>query len=341
MKVALLGLLAAVVLTGCGANGSATKTVTVAAGSPAVFRTSTSSGPATSLQDQFVHVVDAVSPAVVLIATKVGLGSGVVYDGKGDIVTNAHVVGTAKTVTVSLSGGDQHQATVVGRFVQGDIAVVHLKDATPKPAAFGDSAKLDVGDIVLAMGNPLGLRSSVTQGIVSSLGRTVSEGNGVALPSVIQTSAAINPGNSGGALVNLNSEVIGIPTLTAIDPELGGAAPGIGFAISSNWVKRIADQLIANGKVVNSDRAYLGVKVTTPLGGKGVYVASVVAGGPAAGKLEAGDLIVAVDGKPTPSVDDLATVLAALKPGQSVPIAVVRGGKKTTVTVKLGELPGG
>ena len=119
--------------------------------------------------------------------------------------------------------------------------------------------ELDVGDFAIAIGNPLGLRSSVTEGIVSAFRQGVSEGNGVALPLMIQTSAAINPGNSGGALADLEGRVIGIPTLAATDPELGGAAPGIGFAIPSNLVKDIATQIIRFGHVVNSHRAYLGV----------------------------------------------------------------------------------
>ena len=127
-------------------------------------------------------------------------------------------------------------------------AVVHLSDATPKPAAFADSSKLRVGEIVLAMGNPLGLRSSVTEGIVSSLDRSVAESMDVELSALIQTSAEINPGNSGGALVDLSGRVIGIPTLTAVDPEFGQAqAPGIGFAIPSNTVRRVADGLIGSG----------------------------------------------------------------------------------------------
>jgi putative serine protease PepD len=166
-------------------------------------------------------------------------------------VTNAHVVG-AKKLTVTLANGDRHPATLVGIFIPNDLAVVHVQDGTPPGARFGRSAALAVGDIVVAIGNPLGLRSSVTQGIVSSLGRTVSEGNGVALPSVIQTSAAINPGNSGGALVDLESEVVGIPTLAALDPEFGSTpAPGIGFAISSDTVRLIADQLSARARSRN------------------------------------------------------------------------------------------
>jgi S1-C subfamily serine protease len=134
----------------------------------------------------------------------------------------------------------------VGASTGNDLAVVRLSGVAPHPATFADSSKLQVGDMVLAIGNPLGLASSVSQGIVSFTGRNVSEGNGVTLKSVIQTSAAINPGNSGGALVNLSDQVVGIPTLAAVDQQIGNsAAPGIGFAIASNTVRRVADQLIA------------------------------------------------------------------------------------------------
>jgi putative serine protease PepD len=182
----------------------------------------------------------------------------------------------------------------------------------------------------------------VTEGIVSSLGRTVSEGNGVVLASAIQTSAAINPGNSGGALVNLAGQVIGIPTLTALDPELGGAqAPGIGFAIPSNTVRRIADQLIEKGSVERSGRAFLGVRVSSIVGG-GVLVAGVTPGGPAAkAGIKPGEIIVAIAGKPTPTADVLVAVLAGLKPGQHVTLTVLqRTGKVRTVIVRLGELHG-
>jgi S1-C subfamily serine protease len=121
--------------------------------------------------------------------------------------------------------------------------VIRIKGARPRPATFADSAQVQVGDLALAIGNPLGLRSSVTEGIVSAVGRSVSETNSVTLSSVIQTSAAINPGNSGGALVDLSGQVIGIPTLSAIDPEMGAEAPGIGFAIDSNTVRQVADSL--------------------------------------------------------------------------------------------------
>jgi putative serine protease PepD len=296
--------------------------------------------PVADFQDQLIRVVDAISPAVVQIQTVDGLGSGVVYNGKGDIVTNAHVVGNFKTFKITLANGT-FDGTLVGSFPADDLAVVHVKSATPRPATFADSSKLEVGEFALAIGNPLGLRSSVTEGIVSSLGRTVSEGNGAVIASAIQTSAAINPGNSGGALVDLHGQVIGIPTLAALDPQLGGAqAPGIGFAIPSNVARRIADQLIANGRVVRSGRAYLGVRVATIVGG-GVVVSAIVSGGPAAkAGIKQGDIVQAVDGKPTPTADVLVSVLANLHPGQKVPVKLLRHGKKITVTMTLGELPG-
>jgi putative serine protease PepD len=295
------------------------------------------------VERRFVEVIRTVSPAVVQIETPDGLGSGVVYDRRGDIVTNNHVVGGHTTFTVTLSGSDHHQATLIGAFPAGDLAVIRLTSGSPPPAAFGDSAKLQPGEFTLAIGNPLGLRSSVTEGIVSSLGRTVGEGNGVVISSAVQTSAPINPGNSGGALVNLSAEVIGIPTLAATDPELGGAqAPGIGFAIPSNTVKRIVGQLIASGHVERSGRAFLGIEVATTILAPGVVIAAIQRGGPAdrAG-LRPGDVITAVDGKPTRTSDELASALAALRPGRIVPVAVLHAdGSRATVRVRLGEARG-
>jgi putative serine protease PepD len=322
--------LAVVILAACAGGQNVSNAI------PAIKLTK----PVADFQDQLIRVVDAISPAVVQIQTADGLGSGVVYNGKGDIVTNAHVVGNFKTFKITLANGT-FDGTLVGSFPADDLAVVHVKGATPRPATFTDSSKLDVGEFALAIGNPLGLRSSVTEGIVSSLGRTVSEGNGAVISSAIQTSAAINPGNSGGALVDLHGQVIGIPTLAALDPQLGGAqAPGIGFAIPSNVAKRIADQLIANGRVVRSGRAYLGVRVATIVGG-GVLVSAIVPEGPAAkAGIKQGDIILAIDGKPTPTADVLVSVLANLHPGQKVPVKLLRHGKKITVTMTLGELPG-
>jgi S1-C subfamily serine protease len=328
---------------GCGAgrDGPA-KTDGAGHTSAAVADSVPAGGSAEALEAQFERVVADVSPKVVQIESPGGLGSGVVYNDKGDIVTNAHVVGNGKRFTVTLGRGEQRKATLVASYPPGDLAVVHLTDATPEPAQFADSSKVKVGQFALAIGNPLGLRSSVTQGIVSSLGRTVSEGPGQALTSAIQTSAPINPGNSGGALVELDGEVIGIPTLAALDPQLGGSqAPGIGFAIPSNTVRDIADQMVKYHKVLRTGRGWLGVSIASLTGG-GVLVAGVRAGGPAdkAG-IQPGDLIVSVDGMPTPSADDLTTVLATLKPGRRVTVEVERDGARKKLQVTLGELPAG
>jgi S1-C subfamily serine protease len=205
-------------------------------------------GVAQTLQGKYVSVVNDVSPSVVTIQTPQALGSGVVFDSHGNVVTNAHVVAGATKFNVTLFRGKQVAATLVGTDPSNDLAVIHMTGATPPPATFSDSSKLRVGDIALAIGNPLGLQATVTEGIVSSLNRSVSEGNGVTLTSAIQTSAAINPGNSGGALVDLSGHVIGVPTLAALDPQLGDSqASGIGFAISSNQVKTVAARIIDAG----------------------------------------------------------------------------------------------
>jgi putative serine protease PepD len=296
---------------------------------------------ASSVQAAFIRVVKAVSPSVVQIENSAGLGSGIVLDRQGDIVTNAHVVGTATKFTVTFADGHQASGTLVGKFVPGDLAVVKVASAGVAPAVLANSAKLQVGQFAFAVGNPLGFRSSVTQGIVSALNRTVPEGNGVTLPNVIQTSAPINPGNSGGALVDLQGRVIGIPTLGVSDPQLGGAAAGIGFAIPSNTVKDIAGQLIKDGKVTNSHRAYLGVQVGDTSDSSGVLVKVEPAGPAEKAGIKTGDEIVSVAGKPTPTTTELGAVLANLKPGQTVPVVVVhQDGTRATVQVTLGEFPG-
>ncbi|HEV7604124.1 MAG TPA: trypsin-like peptidase domain-containing protein [Candidatus Limnocylindrales bacterium] len=230
----------------------------VASGVPGPSATPTASAPASptiaaALQNDFIKVVGSVSPSVVVIETASGLGSGIVFDTNGDIVTNDHVVAGSTTFSVTLAGGAVLPGTLVGTYPAGDLAVIHVTGTGLKPATFGDDTKLVVGDIVLAVGNPLGLQSSVTQGIVSALGRSVPESSTVTLPNVIQTSAEINPGNSGGALVDLAGDVVGIPTLAALDPEFGNTpAAGIGFAIPSSVVVDVAGQLIASGHVVSA-----------------------------------------------------------------------------------------
>jgi S1-C subfamily serine protease len=310
---------------------------------PAATRVVAPPAAAVAFETALVHVVQTVSPSVVQIQDAIGLGSGVVFDGAGDVVTNNHVVAGAKSFTVTSSTGKQYKATLVGAFPADDLAVIKMSGGSLPPATLADSSKLRVGDLAVAIGNPLGLRSSVTEGIVSAFRDGVPEGNGITIPKMIQTSASINPGNSGGALADIRGQVIGIPTLAATDPQLGGsAAPGIGFAIPSNLVKDIAGQLVKFGKVVNSHRAYLGIRVGDT-GGQGVYVGSVTPGGPAAkAGMKPGDVIMSVAGKPTPTADALSAVLATLKPGQKVPVEIRhQDGKKATLEVTLGQYPGG
>jgi S1-C subfamily serine protease len=342
---ATLALMHGLACAACTSGGS---------GVPAATASPTAgAGSAVGLQELYVTTIHRVLPSVVEIRTASGLGSGVVYDTAGHIVTNAHVVGRATAFRVYLAGSvTPLPARLVGSYPPDDLAVIKVTGATHLvPAHFADSSKLRVGDIVLAMGNPLGLASSVTDGIISAIGRTVSEPQesgspGATLPDAIQTSAAINPGNSGGALVNLSGQVVGIPTLAATDQQLGGAAPGIGFAIPSNIVTDIAGQIVRTGHVTNSHRAALGVRVQTVMGPDGqpagVGIAAVLPGGPAAkAGLRAGDVINAVNGTATPDTETLAAILANLHPGQRVPVkATTAGGGTTTVQVTLGQLPG-
>jgi putative serine protease PepD len=326
----------ALALAGCSTSAAGT------ANSSAATPAADVSPSALALQQQFVQVVKQVGPSVVLIQTSQGLGSGIVFDANGNLVTNAHVVEGADSFRVTLADGKRHPARLVGSFAADDLAVLHIDAGGLHPAGFADSSKLQVGDVALAIGNPLGLQSSVTEGIVSALGRTVNEDNGVALPNVIQTSAPINPGNSGGALVDLQGQVIGIPTLAATDPQLGGgAAAGIGFAIPSDTVHDIAAQLIGQGKVTNSRRAYLGVEVAATTSG-GLLITKVQSGGPAAkAGLRGGELVTPVDGAAPPDPATLADLLAGLRPGQTVRVEVAHpGGPGRTVRVTLGQFPG-
>lgn len=295
-----------------------------------------------ALQSAFVQVVSSISPSVVQIEDQRGLGSGIVLDKAGHIVTNNHVITGAKAFTVTTLDGKRYGARLVGSFPPDDLAVIQVSGADLTPASFADSSKLRVGDLAIAIGNPLGLRSSVTQGIVSAFRQgMIEEGGKVILPSVIQTSAAINPGNSGGALVDITGRVIGIPTLAATDPELGGSAPGIGFAIPSNLVADIAGQIVAHGKVVDSHRAFLGVRVGDT-NGNGVLVGAVTPGGAAAkAGIRDGDTIESVNHRPTPTTVDLAAVLAELPSRHKVPVVVKHeNGAKAVIQVTLGAYPG-
>ena len=296
---------------------------------------------ALALQGAIVNVVRSVSPSVVQIEDQRGLGSGIVFDASGHIVTNNHVVSGASSWTVTTSSGTRYQARLVGSFPADDLAVIKISGSHLQPATFADSSKLRVGDLAIAIGNPLGLQSSVTEGIVSAFRGAIQEDSSVTLPMVIQTSAAINPGNSGGALVDIEGRVIGIPTLAATDPQLGGSAAGIGFALPSNLVKDIAGQIVAKGKVVDSHRAFLGIRVGDT-NGNGVLVGAVTSGGAAArAGVRVGDVITSVDGTATSTSGALSAVLADLKPGQKVPVVVKhQNGRKATLHVMLGSLRG-
>lgn len=302
--------------------------------------------------DGYSDVVRQVLPSVVLIRTSTGLGSGVVLDGKGNIVTNAHVAGDAKEFQVQVAGQAKPQsATLVGTYPPDDLAVIRAEDPSSlTPARFGDSGKAQAGDVVLAVGNPLGLSGSVTEGIVSATGRAVTEpataGSPAAtLPDAIQTSAPINPGNSGGALVNTSGEVIGIPTLAAASPASGAQAQGIGFAIPANLARDIAQQLITSGHVTDSHRAALGVRAATVTSGDGAPagagVVAVTPGGPAerAGIRE-GDVIRSLGQTATPDTQALMEALATAQPGQAVTVTVTRDAQSVHLQLTLGELPG-
>ncbi|HXE43665.1 MAG TPA: trypsin-like peptidase domain-containing protein [Conexibacter sp.] len=243
--IAVFAALAAT-LAACGGGSSGSNSATGA------MTADGGGSSALDLQRTMVQVIGKVSPSVVNIETSQGQGSGIVFDTRSDIVTNAHVVAGETRFRVTTASGHNSTGTLLGTFAREDLAVVRAPGVDVAPASFGRSAQLQVGDIVLAIGNPLGLHSSVTDGIVSALGRDVQESSGIVLPDAIQTSAPINPGNSGGALVDLAGRVVGIPTLAATSPRLGGQAVGIGFAIPSDTADHIARQLIEHGRATGA-----------------------------------------------------------------------------------------
>src|SRR6266480_690583 len=314
--------------------------------------------PLTGNNEQAVReaVIAKVRPAVVEVnvTTQQGgaIGSGVIIDGRGYIVTNNHVVDGAQSMTVTLYDGTNLQAQLVGTDTADDLAVIKITPPSKglTVVQLGDSSKLTVGQDVMAIGNPLGITQTVTHGIISALGRNVSEGQGGAtIPNAIQTDAAINPGNSGGALVDMQGNLIGIPTLTAIDPEFNTPANGVGFAIPSNRVNFIATQIIQTGKVTHTGRAALGVRVADVdpnLAAQdnlsvdhGAMIVSVVPNGAAdQAHLQAGDVIVKIDNKQVTDTASLGDALISKSPGDTVSVQIYRGNQQMTVSVKLGEL---
>lgn len=341
-------------LAGAGVMVAAHPALMPAGASAATPRASVPVPESDRLREQAIAKVKSAIVRVTNVGT--GLGSGVTIRADGYIVTNYHVVSGASSLTVTLADGHTVGAKLVGTDPVDDIAVVKINASKLPTASFGSSGALVIGQTVLAIGNPLGIGTTVTDGIVSALNRTVDEGqNGPrttgSILHAVQTSAAINPGNSGGALVNLAGQVIGIPTLTAVDPEFNAPASGVGFAIPSSTVQDISSQIMKYGHVVHSGRSFLGLSLLplTPQIARqnnlpvdhGVAIMQVSAGGPAdkAG-LHAGDVIVGLGSTTVSTYSDLLQALAQTKPGQRVTLHVVTPqNQQRAYTVTLGEFP--
>jgi putative serine protease PepD len=258
-------------------------------------------------------------------------GTGFVYDAKGDIVTNEHVIDGASSVRVKFSDGSTYKATVVGSDTSSDIAVLHVNAPASKlhPLTLADSSRVAVGDGVVAIGNPFGLDGTVTSGIVSAIGREIAAPDNTPIENAIQTDAAINHGNSGGPLLDLEGEVIGITS--QIQSE-GGGNDGVGFAVPSNTVKNVVAQLLSGGTV---QHALLGVTPTSATGGVGI--ATVESGSAASDAgLQKGDVILAVNGKTVTQPEQLRAIIAAHQPGDTLALRIRRSGAVKTVQATLG-----
>jgi S1-C subfamily serine protease len=319
-------------------------------------------------------VAQSVGPSVVSVRTNQGLGSGVLYDPSGLILTNAHVVEGAQSITIGMVDGRHFSGKVLGSDVGFDVAVIKIDGSNLPSAPLGSASNLQVGQDVVAIGNPFGLDHTLTTGVVSAMNRPVSEGQGSYNQPMVQTDAAINPGNSGGPLLDLNGQVIGITTLVAA-PQ-GFPAQGLGFAVPVDTAKRIADQLVQSGKVEHSGMPFLGVALSdinrpdavpgqpnTPFPGfptpgrrggagtaprptppagvdHGALVGDVSSGSAAAqAGLQAGDVIVNFDGFDIYNPDELLQRLVLHKPGEQVQASLVRNGQTMNVMITLGEAP--
>ena len=327
--------------------------------------------PVTASEEQLlIDLYQRVNPSVVAILvedqTGGALGTGFVIDTEGHVVTNFHVVEGAQQIEVDFPSGFKTRGQVLGTDADSDLAVIKM-DTLPEqlvPVPLGDSDQVQVGQRVVAIGNPFGLSGTMTIGIVSGLGRTLqsvrtTESGAFSAPDIIQTDAAINRGNSGGPLLNLQGEVIGVNK--ALESETGFNA-GIGFAVASNTVKQVVPYLIKDGKFVYP---YLGIRALNEISllaqetlklpqASGAYVTSVVPGGPSdqagvqadsASETAAdfngdGDLIIAIDGRAVRVFSNLLSYLVNhTRPGQEVTLTVLRGGEKVDVKVTLGERP--
>jgi putative serine protease PepD len=358
------GAIALAVASGSTTTHSVTTTTVVQpSGSPAL-PTSFANGKAQTIN----QIYKSVGPGVVDIKTSSsqntggifgfgqqqqteGEGAGVVFDKKGHILTDQHVVSGANKVIVTFSDGSTAPATVVGSDTGADLAVIRVQNVPASklhPLPFGDSSAVQVGDSVIAIGSPFGQPNTVTSGIVSAVGRTIQAPNQFTIPNAIQTDAPINPGNSGGPLINAAGQVIGLNDQIETNNTNGqgeGSSSGIGFATPSNSDVRIAKEIISTGQARN---AYVGVSLDPSVTGgaaiaktAGSSGASPIApGGPAdkAG-LRAGDLITAVNGTHVGSLNQFVAAIANYAPGTTVTLTVDRGGSTKSIKLTLGSQP--
>ena len=351
LKAVLAGLLGGVIgaaaLTGAlYAGGVIGKTTVVAGGS---------SGQQVTIDpnDEDTTVANAVAakalPSVVTVystyADGEGMGSGVIYDKNGNIITNNHVIEDAESISVTMNG-QSYAATLVGTDASSDLAVIHADfgDAEVTPMEIGNSSDLQVGDWVMSVGSPFGLENSVSQGIVSALSRnTLMEGasGNTLYTNLIQTDATINPGNSGGALVNAEGQLVGICTLYSSDTQ---SFAGIGYAIPSDYAVEVADKIIAGETVTH---AYIGLTMQTVNAqnafrnnlsvDQGAYVVEVAEGGPAAAAgIQVGDVITAIGDEQITSADGAILAVRSHSEGETVPVTVMRGSEQMTFDVTLG-----
>ncbi len=339
----MLAALAAAMLLGAGVLGASILNSDQTA-SVAPLPVVKGAAPADQRSKTVRSIYASVSPSVVRIQVQEGgseaSGTGFVIDRGGTIVTNAHVVGSATTAQVRLDDSAATiDAQVLGTDASSDLAVLRVdssKTAHLRPLALADSDSVQVGDLAVAIGYPLGLDRTATAGIVSGVGRAIKAPNGFSIDKVIQTDAPINPGNSGGPLLDGAGRVIGVNSQIATASN-GGGNVGIGFAVPSNTVSQVVPRLESGGTI---SRPYLGVSTQASISASGAEVAGVVPGGPAdTGGLRVGDVIVNVGGKEVLAPEDISTAIESRKPGAQVPVQIQRAGAAQTLQITLGKRP--
>ncbi len=311
---------------------------------PAALPVVNGAAPADQRAKTIRSIYASVSPSVVRIQVQEGgseaSGTGFVIDSGGTIVTNAHVVGTATSAQVRLDDSAATiDARVLGTDASSDLAVLRVdssKTAHLRPLRLADSDDVQVGDLAVAIGYPLGLDRTATAGIVSGVGRAIKAPNGFSIDKVIQTDAPINPGNSGGPLLDSGGRVIGVNSQIATAGS-GGGNVGIGFAVPSDTVRSVVPRLERGGTI---SRPYLGVSTLPSTNGSGALVADTVEGGPAQdGGLQIGDQIVNVGGKEIIAPEDISAAIESRRPGDELPVQVQRAGSTKTLHVTLGTRP--